>query len=151
MKDLQEYLRKIEEIILQGPYKDQWDSLSKHPVPQWFKKAKFGVFIHWGIYSVPAFGDEWYARKMYMKGSPTFEHHVKTYGPQKQFGYKDLIPLFKAEKFDAREWARIFKESGAEYVVPVAEHHDGFQRKLASEHWTKGRRNDSRERRVDFT
>ena len=136
MKDLQEYLRKIEEIILQGPYKDQWDSLSKHPVPQWFKKAKFGVFIHWGIYSVPAFGDEWYARKMYMKGSPTFEHHVKTYGPQKQFGYKDLILLFKAEKFDAREWARIFKESGAEYVVPVAEHHDGFQMyKSEISHW----------------
>lgn len=64
MKDLQEYLRKIEEIILQGPYKDQWDSLSKHPVPQWFKKAKFGVFIHWGIYSVPAFGNDLYATVM---------------------------------------------------------------------------------------
>lgn len=64
---------------------------------------------------------------MYCKGSREFEHHIKTYGQQKDFGYKDFIPMFKAEKFDAQKWADLFKEAGAKYVVPVAEHHDGFQ------------------------
>ncbi len=75
---------------------------------------------------MPGFGSEWYPRKMYQQGTPEFEHHVATYGPQSKFGYKDFIPLFKAEKFDAGEWAKLFKEAGAKYVVPVAEHHDGF-------------------------
>ncbi|SHF90184.1 alpha-L-fucosidase, partial [Caldanaerobius fijiensis DSM 17918] len=73
------------------------------------------------------FGNEWYPRNMYQQGTPEFEHHVKTYGPQSQFGYKDFIPMFKAEKFDPKAWADLFEKSGARYVVPVAEHHDGFQ------------------------
>ena len=62
-----------------------------------------------------------------MQGTPEFEHHVKTYGAHKDFGYKDFIPMFTAEKFDPKEWADLFKEAGAEYIMPVAEHHDGFQ------------------------
>ena len=64
---------------------------------------------------------------MYIQGTREFEHHVKTHGPHKEFGYKYFIPLFKAEKFSADEWNDLFKEAGAEYVVPVGEHHDGFQ------------------------
>ena len=124
---VQEYLEKIDKVIAEGPYRDDWASLSKYSEPEWYKKAKFGIFIHWGVYSVPAFGSEWYPRLMYLEGTKEFEHHVKTYGPQKEFGYKDFIPMFKAEKFDASEWVKLFKDSGAKYIMPVAEHHDGFQ------------------------
>lgn len=123
----QEYLKQIDEVIAKGPYKDNWDSLAAHPDPAWFVNAKFGIFIHWGLYSVPAFANEWYSRNMYIQSSPEFEHHVQTYGPHKEFGYKDFIPLFTAPRFDAREWVELFREAGARYVVPVAEHHDGFQ------------------------
>lgn len=110
----------------EGPFEPTWESLSRYEVPDWFRDAKFGIFIHWGPYSVPAFGNEWYPRHMYVKGRPEFEHHIKTYGPQKEFGYKDFIPLFTAEKWEPREWARLFKRAGARYVVLTAEHHDGF-------------------------
>jgi alpha-L-fucosidase len=103
-----------------------WESLSKYQCPEWYKDAKFGIFIHWGVYSVPGFGNEWYPRNMYTKDSPEYKHHIATYGSQDKFGYKDFIPMFKAEKFDANVWADIFKKSGAKYIVPVAEHHDGF-------------------------
>lgn len=108
-------------------FQPDWENIAaNYKFPQWFTDAKFGIFIHWGVYSVPAFGNEWYARNMYQQGSREFEHHVATYGTQDKFGYKDFIPMFKAEKFDAGEWAKLFKASGAKYVVPVAEHHDGF-------------------------
>jgi alpha-L-fucosidase len=103
-----------------------WDSLKQYQIPAWYQDAKFGIFIHWGVYSVPAFGNEWYPRQMYLQGTPEYEHHLKTYGPHKQFGYKDFIPQFKAERFDAQAWAALFAEAGARFVVPVAEHHDGF-------------------------
>ena len=122
-----EYLQHIEDVIVQGPYTDTWDSLCEHPVPKWYQKGKFGIFIHWGVYSVPAFGNEWYPRNMYIKGSKENLHHVETYGSLDQFGYKDFIPMFQAEKFDPKEWAELFEEAGAKFVVPVAEHHDGFQ------------------------
>jgi alpha-L-fucosidase len=136
MMNKKQYLETIEETIQKGKFKDDWDSLSQYQVPKWYKNAKFGIFIHWGIYSVPAFGSEWYSRNMYIQGSPEYEHHRKTYGPQKEFGYKEFIPMFQAEKFNAAEWAELFYNAGAKYVVPVAEHHDGFQM-YASElsHW----------------
>jgi len=109
-----------------GPYRPSWDSLENYVVPEWYLDAKFGIFIHWGVYSVPAFGNEWYPRHMYVRGTAEFEHHIRTYGPQDRFGYKDFIPMFRAERFDADEWADLFLEAGAKYVVPVAEHHDGF-------------------------
>ena len=107
-------------------YEPTWESLQVYAVPDWYVDAKFGIFIHWGLYSVPAFGNEWYPRNMYLQGSPEFEHHVRTYGPQSRFGYKDFVPTFKADRFDPDAWAGLFKQAGARYVVPVAEHHDGF-------------------------
>lgn len=97
-----------------------------YSIPEWFKDAKFGIFIHWGVYAVPAYGNEWYPRAMYQDSSDINLHHVATYGPLTEFGYKDFIPMFKAEKFNADQWLSLFKEAGAKYVVPVAEHHDGF-------------------------
>ena len=125
--DKKEYLKKIDEVNSRGPYTDTWDSLCEHPTPVWYEKGKFGIFIHWGVYSVPAFGNEWYPRNMYKKGTAENLHHVKKYGTLDKFGYKDFIPMFKAEKFDPSQWAELFQEAGAQFVVPVAEHHDGFK------------------------
>ena len=110
----------------QGPFQPNWESLKNFKAPQWYLDGKFGIFIHWGVYSVPAFGSKWYPRQMYLQGSAEFKHHLATFGPQIKFGYKDFIPLFKAEKYDPAAWAELFKKAGARFVVPVAEHHDGF-------------------------
>lgn len=106
-------------------YEPAWESL-QYSVPRWFMDAKLGIFIHWGVYAVPAFSNEWYPRNMYQQGSPEFRHHQEKWGPHTQFGYKDFIPMFKAEQFDPDAWIDLFKKAGAGYVVPVAEHHDGF-------------------------
>jgi alpha-L-fucosidase len=116
----------VQQLYSQEKYEATWGSLKKYQVPDWFRDVKFGIFIHWGVYSVPAFGSEWYPREMYRKGKKEFDHHVKTYGLHNKFGYKDFIPMFKAEKFNAAQWVDLFKKSGAKYIVPVAEHHDGF-------------------------
>lgn len=123
------------------PFEADWNSLKEYQVPEWFRDVKFGIFIHWGVYSVPAFGNEWYPRLMYMEdgivdphGKPTdemaefkiYEHHLKEWGHPSKFGYKDFVPMFKAESFDPARWLDIFEQSGAKYIVPVAEHHDGF-------------------------
>jgi|SRR5579871_874195 len=123
---IKDALGRVDRAVAQGPFKPDWQSLESYQVPDWYRDAKFGIFIHWGVYSVPAYGNEWYPRNMYMKKEPTFKHHVATFGPQNQFGYKDFIPRFTAERFDARHWAEVFRKAGAKYVVPVAEHHDGF-------------------------
>jgi alpha-L-fucosidase len=107
-------------------YEPNWESLKQFTVPDWYINAKFGIFIHWGVYAVPAFGNEWYPRNMYLPDQPEFAHHIATFGPQAQFGYKDFIPQFTADKFDAGAWAALFKQAGAKFVMPVAEHHDGF-------------------------
>jgi alpha-L-fucosidase len=119
-------LKEVDDVNHQGPFRPDWDSLQKYEVPDWYKDAKFGIFIHWGVYSVPAFGNEWYPRNMYREVSEEYKHHIATYGSQEKFGYKDFVPMFKAEHFDPAAWAELFKKSGAKYVVPVAEHHDGF-------------------------
>ena len=122
-----EYLRLVDQVIAQGPYEATWESLAHAPVPDWFRREKLGIFIHWGVYSVPAKGNEWYSRNMYIQGSDEFAHHVKTWGSHNDFGYKDFIPLFKAEHFDPAAWMDLIQSTGAGYVLPVAEHHDGFQ------------------------
>ncbi len=119
-------LKEVDQAAHEGPFQPNWESLEKYKIPDWYQDAKFGIFIHWGLYSVPAFGSEWYPRAMYLQGSKEFQHHVETYGPQTKFGYKDFIPMFHAEHFDPAAWAALFKASGAKYVIPVAEHHDGF-------------------------
>jgi alpha-L-fucosidase len=108
------------------PYRATWDSLAAYRTPDWFRDAKFGIFLHWGVYSVPAFGNEWYSRNMYIPNNPAFKHHIATYEPQDKFGYKDFIPLFRAEHFNPNAWLDLFTRSGARYIVPVAEHCDGF-------------------------
>ena len=125
MLDKKVYLQTIDDVIAAGRYKDTWESLETHRVPDWYEKARLGIFLHWGPFSVPAFHD-WYARNMYIEGDAAFAHHRATYGNQKDFGYKDFIPQFTMEKFDPALWAHLFKLAGADYVVPVAEHHDGF-------------------------
>lgn len=124
---MKEYLDIIDEVIRNGKYKDTWESLQQYQVPEWYKNAKFGIFIHWGVYSVPAYGNEWYPKHMYEQGSKEYNHHIETYGKHIDFGYKDFIPMFKAEKFNADEWLDLIESSGAQYMIPVAEHHDGFQ------------------------
>ena len=132
----QNYLRKIDECIANGKYKDTWESLAQYRVPDWYRDVKFGIFIHWGVFSVPHFANEWYPRAMYMQGTPEFEHHVQTYGPHKEFGYRDFVPMFTADKFDAGAWLDLFSEAGAQYIIPVAEHHDGFQMYASDiSHW----------------
>lgn len=111
-------------------YSADWDSLIRHQTPTWLRDAKFGIFVHWGPYSVPAWAPlgqyaEWYARDMY-KGGETTRYHTKHYGKPGEFGYKDFIPLFKGEQWDPDAWAELFKQAGARLVIPVAEHHDGF-------------------------
>jgi len=81
---------------------------------------------HWGPYTVPAFGNEWYPRWMNFEGTKINKHHVEKYGPLDKFGYHDFVPMFTAEKFDADEWATLFHAAGARFAGPVAEHHDGF-------------------------
>ena len=117
---------EIKAVAAQGPFQPNWELLKGYQIPQWYEDAKFGIFIHWGAYSVPAFESEWYPRRMYEQGTPVFAHHVETYGPQDKFGYKDFIPMFQGEHFDPDAWAQLFAEAGAKFVMPVAEHHDGF-------------------------
>jgi alpha-L-fucosidase len=127
-------------------YEPTWESLKNYSVPEWYQDAKFGIFIHWGVYCVPAFANEWYPRNMYIEGSPEFQHHRETWGPHSEFGYKDFVPMFKAEKFDPAHWADLFKRSGARYIVPVAEHHDGFAMYDCSlSRWTAARMGPKRD------
>lgn len=125
-------------------YTGSWESIQKHEVPKWYDDAKFGIFIHWGIYSVPAYaphtwelGDaqvtdwfcnnpyaEWYYNSVNVGRGPGYEHHVEKYGAD--FKYEDFIPMWKAENWNPDEWAQIFKKAGAQYVVLTTKHHDGF-------------------------
>ncbi|HSW45347.1 MAG TPA: alpha-L-fucosidase, partial [Phycisphaerae bacterium] len=107
-------------------FEPTWESLKQYTVPEWYLDAKFGIFIHWGVYAVPAHDNEWYPHNMYVRKSPVFKWHRENFGPQSEFGYKDFIPKFTADKWNPEEWARLFRKSGARFVVPVAEHHDGF-------------------------
>jgi len=127
MFDYEKALANIDSTIQKGAFKDTWESLTEWKVPAWFREKRLGIFTHWGLYSVPAAFNEWYSRNMYVKTQPEYSYHIKTFGEQKNFGYKDFIPLFTAEKFNADEWVSLFKEAGAGYICPVAEHHDGFQ------------------------
>ncbi len=138
-------------IAQQGPYQPTSESLRTHKVPQWFEDAKFGIFIHWGVYAVPAY-HEWYVEFIspksvfgFMLGGPPFtatrgnlpeelyrkhvrreavEYHLKNWGPD--FAYDDFIPQFKAEKYDPDAWAALFRDAGAKYVVLTAKHGDEY-------------------------
>ena len=125
-------------------YTGKWESVNTHQVPKWYDDCKFGIFIHWGIYSVPAYAPhtwelgevdskewfadnpyaEWYYNSLNIGKGPTYEHHMEKYG--KDFKYEDFIPMWKAENWDPAKWAELFKKAGAQYVVLTTKHHDGF-------------------------
>jgi alpha-L-fucosidase len=110
-----------------GPYQPTWDSIrANYKTPEWFLDGKFGIYFHWGLYSVPARQSEWYVRYIYGGNAGIMRDHVAKYGPLDKFGYKDFIPMFKAEKFNPDEWVALFKKAGARYMMAMAEHHDGF-------------------------
>ena len=119
-------------------YEPTWESLDARPTPAWFDEAKFGIFIHWGVYSVPAWApkgqySEWYWQRMQNKDHPIWKFHVQTYG--EDFKYQDFAPMFKAELFDPDQWADIFARSGAKYIVLTSKHHDGFCLWPSAESW----------------
>ncbi len=110
-------------------YQADWKSLDTRPCPQWFDDAKLGIFIHWGVYSVPSWAPkgqyaEWYGHFMHQKDSPISEFHRKYFGDN--FKYEQFAERFDAAFFDANEWAKLFKRSGAKYIVLTSKHHDGF-------------------------
>lgn len=117
---------------LAAPYEAQWSSLDRRPMPGWFADAKFGIFIHWGVYSVPAWAPvgqyaEWYwqnIRSSDPKKAAWRQFHESTYGAD--FDYRDFAPQFRAELFQPDQWADVFVRSGAKYVVLTSKHHDGF-------------------------
>ena len=119
--------------VAPGPVQPTWDSIrANYSVPQWFIDAKFGITMHWGLFSVPAYHNEWYEKYMYSAApSAGVDHsfagwHAQNFGPPDKFGYKDFIPLFTAKDFNADDVAELVKESGAKYFAPTVEHHDGF-------------------------
>ena len=122
----------ITSTVCAATYEPTQVSLRNYTAPEWYQDAKFGVWAHWGVYSVPAFSGthaaEWYPRHMYDASNANwhYEHHKKTYGPNTEFGYKDFIPMFKAEKFDPDVWMDLAVEAGAKFYTVVALHHDGF-------------------------
>ncbi len=136
-------------ISIFAQYQPSWESLDKRPVPDWFEDSKFGIFIHWGVYSVPSWGptgdsigvydkySEWYWNKLMNTGSKVNKHfsqyHLATYGPN--FKYQDFAPLFKAELFRPEQWAKLFRESGAKYVVLTSKHHEGFTLWPSAQSW----------------
>ncbi|MDP4846797.1 MAG: alpha-L-fucosidase [Akkermansiaceae bacterium] len=105
-----------------------WKSLDRYECPEWFHDAKFGIYAHWGPYSatMASANTDWYSTNMYVEGSVSNKYHVATYGTLDKFGYKDFIPLFTAEKFNADEWVDLYIEAGAKFAGPVGEHADGF-------------------------
>lgn len=131
-------------------YEPTVESLRKHSVPDWFQDAKFGVIVHWGLYSVPGWApltgnpfkviskegwrgwfaknpySEWYFNSIRVKNSPSHQHHVDTYG--ENFPYDNFVSIFNKESrnWDPKDWADLFKKAGARYVIFVAKHHDGF-------------------------
>ena len=109
-----------------GPYEASWDSLLQTTVPDWMIDAKFGLYAHWGLYAVPAFGNEWYAKHMYDPEHEIHKEYVKRFGSPSEFGYKDFIPMFTAEHYDADAWAELVKASGAKYGGFSLAHHDGY-------------------------
>ena len=112
--------------IADGPFKPNWDSLRKgYSCPEWFRDAKFGIWAHWGSQCVPEVGD-WYARSMYIEGSDQYKFHLEHYGHPSEFGFKDIVHLWRAEKWDPEKLMALYKRAGAKYFVAMASHHDNF-------------------------
>ena len=111
--------------VAQGPYKPTDESLKQYQYPEWFRDAKFGIWSHWGPQAVPRQGD-WYARRMYQEKDPAYKYHLEHYGHPSEFGFKDIIPLWKAERWDPEKLMELYKKAGAKYFVSMGTHHDNF-------------------------
>ena len=111
--------------VADGPFKPSMDSLKQYQCPDWFRDAKFGIWAHWGPQAVPVDGD-WYARGMYEPGNKHYKYHLAHYGHPSEFGYKDIIPLWKAEKWDPDRLMQLYQKAGAKYFVSMGSHHDNF-------------------------
>ena len=110
-----------------GPYQPTWESIAKnYKDPEWFRDAKFGIYMHLGIFSVPAHASEWYVRYMYGGNKDVMQWHTEHYGPPTKFGCKDFFPMYTMAKWDPDAWAALFRKAGAKYVLAPGEHHDGF-------------------------
>ncbi len=124
----QEYevcISEAQEPMMTGKYAPTWESLSQYEVPEWFRDAKFGIWAHWGPQCVEGSGD-WMARSLYIEGSNEYKHHVANYGHPSEVGFKDILPLFKAEKWDPDRLVGLYKKIGARYFFALGNHHDNF-------------------------
>ncbi|WP_276893834.1 alpha-L-fucosidase [Hallella bergensis] len=124
-QEVQVPVSEAHEKMATGKYQPTWQSLRQHKVPEWFRNAKFGIWAHWGPQCVEGTGD-WMARSMYMEGSREYKHHVEHYGHPSEFGFKDLLPLFKAENWDPDKLVEKYKKVGAQYFFVLGNHHDNF-------------------------
>lgn len=125
MTTVKDYLKKIDDVIEHGKFKDNWESLSEVKTPAWYASGRFGIFIHWGCYSYAATDNEWFPRQMYKPGTSSWDYRVKSFGEDGD--YRNVVEKFNPQKFNAEEWISLFKSSGAKYVMPVCEHHDGVK------------------------
>jgi alpha-L-fucosidase len=116
---------KFDLPVAAGPFQPSFDSLKTYQCPEWFRDAKFGIWAHWGPQAVPMEGD-WYAKKMYAQGDKDYKDHLERWGHPSEFGYKDIIPLWKAEKWDPERLMELYKKAGAKYFVSMGTHHDNF-------------------------
>ena len=118
-------VREKDEPLMKGEFQPTWESLESYQAPEWFRNVKFGIWAHWGPQCVEGSGD-WMARSLYMEGSREYNHHVKNYGHPSEVGFKDIIPLFKAEKWDPDKLVAYYKRIGAQYFFALGNHHDNF-------------------------
>ncbi|MBR7054949.1 MAG: alpha-L-fucosidase [Prevotella sp.] len=116
---------EVHEQMLTGKYQPTWESLKTHETPEWFRDAKFGIWAHWGPQCVEGSGD-WMARNMYMEGSSAYKWHVEHYGHPSEFGFKDVLPLFKAENWNPDQLVERYKRCGAKYFIVLGNHHDNY-------------------------
>ncbi|WP_374693560.1 alpha-L-fucosidase [Bacteroides thetaiotaomicron] len=111
--------------MMQGKFQPTWESLANYKIPEWFRNVKFGIWAHWGPQCVEGSGD-WMARSLYMENSPEYRHHIANYGHPSEFGFKDIIPLWKAEKWDPDKLVAFYKKIGAQYFFALGNHHDNM-------------------------
>ncbi len=124
-QDYQVPVSEADEPMMQGKFQPTWQSLQEYEVPEWFRNVKFGIWAHWGPQCVEGSGD-WMARSMYMEGSREYKHHVENYGHPSEFGFKDILPLFKAENWNPDKLVGFYKQLGAQYFFVLGNHHDNY-------------------------
>ena len=124
-QDYQVITSEKNEKMAQGKFQATWESLKEYEVPEWFRDAKFGIWAHWGPQCVEGSGD-WMARSLYLEGTREYKHHVENYGHPSEFGFKDILPLFKAEKWNPDSLVAYYKQIGAQYFFALGNHHDNF-------------------------